>query len=140
MLCPQAYYEIFQERATLVKVTEAVEIRDWMNEARKNMIPTSQYHFHLMPSKRILFKKNNQFGVVIKAEENYTDQKCALKSLFKKGKQCSNFSPANVEYNIKLDNEKIRDLKQLMTLHLGTNWTENVKGDYFKELISRKLN
>lgn len=136
MKSPEDYHTIFEEQSKLFKL-EDVSVFDWMSEARKLLKPTSSYHFSLMKAKRIMIKRSKKYGAVIKTESDYDSLTCEYKSLFKKTTTIRHFSPSIIQYSIKLDDDKIRDIKQLLCLHYGEEWDKMAETNYFQRLFER---
>lgn len=135
ILEPEEYINIFSRYATVLKVGEAVEIKNWKEETSKFIKSPGQWHFAFSKMKRMILTKNSNGVVIVRGESNYRSDLEMGKSITKKGKSIANMDPTIITKKNAVGENKKVDVNNLLISHYGEEWKSDPRLKFYKFVL-----
>lgn len=135
ILEPEEYMNIISQYATVLKVGEDVEIKNWKDETRKFIKLPGQWHFAFSKMKRMILTKNSNGVVIVRGESNYRTDLGVGQSITKRGKSIPNMDPTLItKKNAVTENKKV-DVNNLLFSHYGEDWKSDPRLTFYKFVL-----
>lgn len=134
---PQKYIEIFQDCGTTISMTENCNIFDWKAVCEKYQKKPQNWHFKFASAKRFFITKSNipNTPVLVAGEPWYNTNFGNHKKILKPGIKITDFELPLLLPGVPVKTAKVNDVKKLLELHFGQNWTENKELTFYKNII-----
>lgn len=131
---PEEYEKVFNEVGTVFKLGTDLDVYDWKKavcgtpkHGETSAVPgtaktPANWHFQFMPSKKIILSKSKSLSnstILVQGECGYNMNVGVAKSICRKGKSWCQTSPEKINKGVLLKDEKLNDLKSLLTKHYG---------------------
>lgn len=135
---PEEYIEIIKKYATLTRLGEGCPVMNWKSYSDDILKQPGQWHFKMQKSKKITITRSQTCrNVLVQGDPFYNIDTGEPKSLCKRGKNYKqNGQITSIEKGVEVKPAKLRDIKRLLCLHFGDNWTENKKLEFYKQFFS----
>lgn len=135
---PDEYYEIFLNHGTVYYLGLNVKVYNWKEESAKVLKSTTNMHFAFKKSKRFFLKKTRtKENVYVRAQESYNNIQGNYQNICKAKKTVSLINPDETKLYVDIKQNKIDDVKKLLTTHFGENWDEITDLYYYKQVFLR---
>nr|XP_022907523.1 uncharacterized protein LOC111419015 [Onthophagus taurus] len=121
---PKIYRNIFEEHGTVVQLGKDCEVKDWKLSVKEFLKPVQAWHFKFSQAKRFILSKSQRNLILVSGEVYYNSDTGTAKSLLKRGKTFSYFSPNQIEMRVDLNQKKVGNVRELLRKHFGDRWME----------------
>lgn len=136
---PCGYKNIISEHGTIIELGNDCVVADFKTAAETVLKSTNSLHFKISECKRFFIRKSVRTNnVLVRGEPVYRNDMSTFKPINKKNRNLENFRPAVIpKYNVKVKEEKAKDVRILLEKHFGSQWKQNEELLYFKTFFER---
>lgn len=135
---PEAYENIIKKRAKVLKLGQHdYKVLDWKSETQKILKSTAQWHFKFKPSKRFIMTKNKSGMVLMRGEPVYRSNVGEAKGIYRKGKKIEAMKPKEIPIGVKIKEDKIKSISNLLKSHYGAEWVSDENLRYLQEVLKK---
>ncbi|CAH2004439.1 unnamed protein product [Acanthoscelides obtectus] len=114
---PEQYMKVIEKWGSIYKLGVNVPVQDWKSKVQIVMKPTSQWHFKLQVSKRIIILKT-ETAYAVGGESFYKNDMGTNQSLLRRGRKLD-IKPSTVDIGMPLKSDKKKSISNLIAKHYG---------------------
>ena len=132
---PQGYMKLMTN-STVLQVEKDWVVQDWKTEISDVMVRTDALPFMITECKRIILTRCKT-EVIIRGETDYLVDGGTAKSCMKKGEDIRFIRPSRTDVGHRVKEEKLVDVKKLLTEHFGQNWHRKKSLQFYVKLLRK---
>lgn len=138
----EGYMDIIKNYSTIINLGKGdCKVYNWKDSLKTILKDVGSWHFPFQKSKRFYIRRTkSKVDVVVKGNLFYRVDDGIFRGITRKDKNINMLNPPEIHSSGKVNNNKLKDVKNLLQTHYGDNWIQDEELVYFKNLILPESN